>query len=393
MKRVLSAFCLAFSIPIVSLSFNNFEQNEKFGNVTRNDTLAMKPHITMNDSIGVIEKTTELRLNDDAIKQIQFDFVPNHNHHEVELKTSPMKKSWMDFQVDLSVPKNMIDTAKVRKPQKYIRMLPYSIWSLFGKDPTYDVLVFGTKKRLESMSKLSLDKVEEYGRSLIPNAGRYNPNKTTGTANVVIGDLDFIGFLYNNLNKQGRIRKHNRKHAVAWKTYNKVAPVLSHDLSVELDTLNKSDDYYSEALPGLYHNSKSIELIEQKTPKYFERPDHRLLQTSEQRSRFGTFDDPDLYALPSEKRKQNVDSLRSTLPSKEVKRKRRKARKSKMVKKHLNDDVLDELPNSMDELYKYIRAKQYQDSLQRKEIFRKDKSEQNVYELEQQQRKLRERQS
>ena len=301
----------------------------------------------------------------------------------------------MDFQVDLSVPKSMIDTTKVRKPENYIRMLPYSIWTLFGKDPSYDVLVFGTKKRLEIMWEMSMDEVEEYGRTLRPRAGRYDPNRTIGTSSIVIGNLDFIGFLYDNFNKQGRIRKHNRKHAIAWKTYNKVASMLSNDKLNKSDSLSQTDDFYSEAQLGLYHNSKSIELIEEKTPKYFERPDHRLLQTTEQRSRFGTFYDPELYALPSDSQKLDNDSLQRVSSSKESKRKRKKAKKNKIMQKQKqqDNDVLEELPNSMEELYKYMRTKHYQDSIQRRETFRKDKSVQNAFELEQQQRRLKERQN
>lgn len=385
--------CLFFLIPL--FSSNLLSQHSPSSDVlmmnsitAERDTLNLVKRNFRNDSTSYAKTKEDLKLNGDAIRQIQFDFMSTNGHHESELKTSPMSKPWMDFQVDLSVPKNLIDTTKVRKPENYIRMLPYSIWTLFGNDPVYDALVFGNMKRLEIMWNLNLEKIEEYGRNLIPNAGRYNPNQTIGGASVVIGNLDFVGFLYDNLNKQGRIRKHNRKHANAWKTYGKAAPALSIEIPETKSEIVEKEEY-SVGQPGLYHNLRSLDLIEEKRPNYFERPDYRLLQTPEQRSRFGTFYDPELYALPTDIQKQDSDSI------KVQKRKKRKVKKQK-IKKNSKDgtnEILQELPNRMEDLYKYIRAKHQQDSIQRKEIFRKDKTDQNVYELEQQQRKLKERQN
>lgn len=362
------------------------------------------------DTLPESNKKHELKLNDDAIKQIHFDFMPNQKHQDFQLETTPIKKPWMDFQVDLSVPKNLIDTTKARKPQNYIRMLPYSIWSLFGRDPVYDVLLFGTKKRLEMMMKLDLDYDEDYGRGLMPNAGSYNPNQPIG--GVTIKNLDFIGFLYNNLNKHGRMLKHNRKHANAWKTYNKVAPYLSENLYVGNDSVtDKVNDDYSVGQPGLSHHLKSVELTEEKMPKYFEHPDYRLLQTPQQRTRFGTFTNSELYALPMDDKQTDSDSLKvdknikefeekidkyleEELQKQKKNKKKRKERKSKSEKKvNKQEDMLEELPNSMEDLYKYIRAKQAQDSIKRKKDSRNDGINQNVYELEQQQRKLKERQN
>lgn len=363
----------------------------------RNQTLAL-------DSI-LLKRNSQIKLNSEAIRSIQFDFSPNEKHKSSGLVSSPIEKPWMDFKVDLSLPKSMIDSTKVRKPQNYIRMLPYSIWTLFGENPVYDILVFGHKKQLEITWQLNLDKLQEYGRNLKPNAGRYNPNRHPGGTSVVIENLDFIGFLYNNLNKHGRTLKHNKKHANAWKTYGNIAPGLpkkgertSYDL-VHDSLANGSNIYYNETASGLYHHSESAKLIEEKHPKYFEKPDHRLLQTTEQRSRFGTYYDPELYALPSDFEKENFsanDSVKFNDDDKKkgTKNKRRKRKKVRKPKTNSEKDkTLEELPNSMEDLYKYIQLKKQQDSIQRAEIFRKDKADQNVYELEKQQRKLKERQN
>ena len=379
------------------------------------------------------DKKKEIKLNNEAVKLIQFDFTPGSSDSHQMQELAPMDKPWMDFQVDLSVPTNMIDTTKVRKPQNYIRLLPYSIWTRYGDDFVYDVYMFGKKKNLEIawQMKIDLDEFVEYGRSMAPLAGSYNPNVTTN-ASVVIGNLDFIGFLYNNLNKQGRIRKHNRKHANAWKTYQKAAPYLA-DASVALnDSIRQSDTEDSQAYPGLYHNLKSIALIEEKSPKYFERPDHRLLQTPEQRSRFGSFYDPELYALPSDfehsedvekKDSLALDSIRTdSIPTdsmrgnwlrdnakkdkqefkktklsrkeqKELEQLRAQRAKKRKKEQQMEKERMKELPNRMEDFYKYMRTKQEQDSIQREEKKRADKVGQNVYELEQQQRKLKEQQN
>ena len=382
----------------VSIGAYGQHATEYTGHPLSNDTTSIPDNRI--DSLAHQPKS-ELKLNHDAVKLIQFDFVPSASSEHATMKTTPMDKPWMDFQVDLSVPKHMIDTAKVRKPQNYVRMLPYSIWTKFGENPVFDVLVFGNRKRFDIMWQLDLDDFEEFGATAIPNAGSYNPNRNTGSASVVIGNLDFIGFLYDNLNKQGRIRKHNRKHANAWKTYQNAAPALSDGMNHVTDSIPEIDDTHTIGRPGLQHHLKSVELIEEKGNTYFDQPDHRLLQTPEQRSRFGTFLDPALYALPTDSTTQHdslstekVDSDKAG--DKQRKRiSRRKAKKNRVKTKQQKkeDDVLNELPNRMDDLYLYIRTKQKQDSIQRQELFRKDKTDQNAYELEQQQRKLKERQN
>ena len=382
------------------------DSSETTRRLSNQDSLRIDKNFHTADSLFNAEKDV-FQLNEEAVKSIRFEFFPTPNQNAT-LKTAPIEKPWMDFQVDLSVPKSMIDTTKVKKPDNYIRMLPYTIWTRFGEDPVYDVYVFGNKKRFEIMWKLDVDDLEEFGRELLPNAGSYNPNSNGGS--VVIGNLDFIGFLYNNLNKQGRIRKHNRKYANAWKTYQKATGGVDVFPSNALDSIHNQSVNSDQNDWGLYHHSQSIKLTEEKHPKYFERPDHRLLQTTEQRSRFGTFLDPDLYALPSDNQNHdsvfvdtlNSDSLKektdkefnqeSSEVTNKQKRKTRKVRKLKNADRP-QSDTLEELPNSMEDLYKYIQMKHQQDSIKRRINSRKDKVYQNVYEYEQQQCKLKERQN
>ena len=109
----------------------------------------------------------ELKLNEEAIKMITFDFMPNSNESNKPLE-APLEKSWMKFKQDFDVPISLTDTTKVRKPEGYIRMLPYSIWTKFGEDPVYDVMVFGKQKEYKITWTLNpfREYSENYGLSI-----------------------------------------------------------------------------------------------------------------------------------------------------------------------------------------------------------------------------------
>ena len=181
------------------------------------------------------QQEKELQLNMDAVKMIQFDFNPTSKPENKPLE-APLDKKWMDFKVDLRMPRNLIDTTKLWKPEGYIRMEPYTIWTRFGEDPVYDVLVTGRPKKWEISWTLNPNQVyrdENYGRSLMPSPGRMYES-VGGSAGVGIGidGLDFIGFLYDNLSPRGRMLAHNRKHANAWKTYADYVPTAADSLKV-----------------------------------------------------------------------------------------------------------------------------------------------------------------
>lgn len=142
----------------------------------------------------------------------------------------------MDFKVDLKVPRSLIDTTKVWKPESYVRMEPYTIWTRFGEDPVYDVLVAGRPKQWEISWTLNPNRVyadEEYGRSIKPSTGRmYESVGGSAGVGIGIGGLDFMGFIYDNMTRRGRMLAHNRKHANAWKTYADYQPTAADSLKV-----------------------------------------------------------------------------------------------------------------------------------------------------------------
>ena len=182
------------------------------------------------------KKAQEIRLNEEAIRMIQFDFSGTEMPRE-EMKAASLDMPWMKFKQDLRIPRSLTDTTRVKKPTGYVRMLPYTIWTRFGEDPVYDVLVMGRPETLEMHWTLNPNAVytEEYGRNLPAGtgmmleraAGRVGGNMGAGG---VVGGLDFIGFVYNNLTPRGRMLKHNRKHANAWKIYKDYQPTREDSL-------------------------------------------------------------------------------------------------------------------------------------------------------------------
>ena len=371
--------CLAF-LPISPKA----QINTSFIDKALNDSLKSLNNRYSKDSIHTDNKINkELKLNENAIKMIQFDFSPSHKE-QAKPHPAPMDKPWMEYQVDLAIPKNLIDTVKVRK-SKNPRLLPYTIWTKFGENPVYDVLVFGKKKELKISWTLDLYFEENYGRSLMPIPKSMIPSGPANSS-VVIKNLDFMGFIYDNFTKQGRIRKHNQKYATAWKTYKDAGPVFNPSSTSEegnIDTLkgmNRDD-------ATLGKRYASILLLEEENPLYVEKPDHKLLQSAELRSRFGTFYDPILYAFP------HTDSIsdngKQDKPTRKSKKKKRK-KQTKASHEQEKEDDMKELPNSMADLYKYIQMKKEQDSLKRAEFFRSDKVNENAFELGEQRRKLKE---
>lgn len=95
----------------------------------------------------------EIKLNEDVIKMIQFDFAPKENPYKP--LNSSLDKKWMQFKEDLSMPRSMIDSTRVKKIKGYIRAEPYTIWTKFGKIP-YTMLCPPSKKMDHTVETESL---------------------------------------------------------------------------------------------------------------------------------------------------------------------------------------------------------------------------------------------
>lgn len=295
------------------------------------------------------EQDKELKLNMDAVKMIQFDFNPLPEEQNKPLE-APLNKKWMDFKVDLKVPRSLIDTTKVKKPEGYVRMEPYTIWTRFGEDPVYDVLVTGRPKKWEISWTLDPNHVyadEEYGRSIVPSTGRMYES-VGGSAGVgcTIGGLDIMGFVYNNMTPRGRMLAHNRKHANAWKTYADYVPTAADSLKV----------------PNFYRYTAARKADTTRTVLSFQ-------------PAFSGAPLLPVYATP--------DSVKSTQPA---------AKPDTLeVQKKKNPQPAQE--EDAGNLYEYIRRKEAEDSIRRKEFLRKDRIRNNQYDVQREIQRLRDRQN
>lgn len=295
------------------------------------------------------QQEKELQLNMDAVKMIQFDFNPLPKQENKPLE-APLNKKWMDFKVDLKVPRSLIDTTKVWKPESYVRMEPYTIWTRFGEDPVYDVLVAGRPKQWEISWTLNPNRVyadEEYGRSIKPSTGRmYESVGGSAGVGIGIGGLDFMGFIYDNMTRRGRMLAHNRKHANAWKTYADYQPTAADSMKVP--------NFYRQLRKQQAADSTQTLLTFQ--PAFSEAP---LLP---------------IYPSPDSVKKQA-----------EIRPDTVKVEKKKNPQPAQAEDAGN--------LYEYIRQKAAEDSIRRKEFFRKDKVRNNQYDVQREIQRLREQQN
>lgn len=295
------------------------------------------------------QQEKELQLNMDAVKMIQFDFNPTSKPENKPLE-APLNKKWMDFKVDLKVPRSLIDTTKVKKPEGYVRMEPYTIWTRFGEDPVYDVLVTGRPKKWEISWTLNPNQVyrdENYGRSLMPSTGRmYESVGGSAGVGIGIGGLDFIGFLYDNLSPRGRMLAHNRKHANAWKTYADYVPTAADSLNV----------------PNFYRYTAARKADTTRTVLSFQ-------------PAFSGAPLLPVYATP--------DSVKATQSA--VKPDTLEVQKKKNPQPAREEDAGN--------LYEYIRRKEAEDSIRRKEFLRKDRIRNNQYDVQREIQRLRDQQN
>lgn len=295
------------------------------------------------------QQEKELQLNMDAVKMIQFDFNPTSKPENKPLE-APLNKKWMDFKVDLKVPRSLIDTTKVKKPEGYVRMEPYTIWTRFGEDPVYDVLVTGRPKKWEISWTLNPNQVyrdENYGRSLMPSTGRvYRDLNVPIGPTFGIGGLDFIGFLYDNLSPRGRMLAHNRKHANAWKTYADYVPTASDSMKV----------------PNFYRYTAARKADTTRTVLSFQ-------------PAFSGAPLLPVYATP--------DSVKATQSA--AKPDTLEVQKKKNPQPAREEDAGN--------LYEYIRRKEAEDSIRRKEFLRKDRIRNNQYDVQREIQRLRDQQN
>lgn len=152
--------------------------------------LTAQAQLTQEDSIRLkkmLESDKEIIINQEAVKNIEFNFVPK----EELLRQRPMMtedKPWM----------------------KFIKKLPKEFISI-RKDTTDSGIRFKlNQEKLKPLPWLM------HGYRVVPGG----MDQTVTPSNNPIGGFDADKFLFETFTKRGRAIKRNRKHANAWKTLN-----------------------------------------------------------------------------------------------------------------------------------------------------------------------------
>lgn len=273
----------------------------------------------------------EIKINEEARRNIKFDFTPPMEELPDYKRPmeAPLEQDYMNYHVDLSIPRSLIDTFRLRRPTGYVRLEPYTIWTEFGEDPIYDVLFTGKDKRWEIHWSINVSgkRIDNYGREKRVSTGAFY-DAATGSAGIgTTISLDFEKLLYETFTARGRAIRRNRKRAQAYKTYTAYVP-----------TKDDTSKFPHFAIPkdSLTSPTTSNDASDQ--------------DDSRQKPR---------YRKPADIPKTSFD---------------RRSRE-----------------DSDEDYAKLIDERRRQDSIQRQDYFRKDKVERNVYDIERQIRKIEEK--
>ena len=274
----------------------------------------------------------ELKLNENAVKMIQFDFAQPKEESPLEkMIEAPMEKRWMKFKETVSFKRSFADTTTVKRIDGYVRAEPYTAWTRFGENPVYDVMP-SVEKKWDIHWKLNpFDKMEEeYGHSLKPTTGRAYQS-ASGSAGVGTSlTVDFDKFFYEHFTARGRAIRHNRKYANAWKTYADYAPTIS-------DSIKMPNFWKKKA--ALLPATQSVSLSTDSLP-------HLLLPAT------------DTLSIP--------------------KRTGRFKKKEKEIER-------------VTTVEEYIRQRAAEDSIRRRDFLRKDRESHNAYDVDRESRRLEQR--
>ena len=167
------------------------------------------------------KKEGEIYINQEAVKSIEFNFLPPKEIMNAQPKMDETKP-WMEFRKDL--PSSLTDTTTLRK-RKYIRMLPYSIW---GHDRSYLLM---NKDSLIIRMQLNPENIKPlpgmgHGYRVVPEG----MDQSVTPSNRPVTGFSADKLLFENLTKRGRAIKRNRKKAKAWKIYKDYVPTKEDSL-------------------------------------------------------------------------------------------------------------------------------------------------------------------
>ena len=167
------------------------------------------------------QKEGEIYINQEAVKNIEFNFLPPKEIMNAKPRMDETKP-WMEFRKDL--PSSLTDTTTLRK-KKYIRMLPYSIWGYDDSHLRYqkDTLTIHMKLNPENIKPLP---GMGHGYRVVPGG----MDQSVTPSNNPIGGFSADKALFETFTKRGRAIKRNRKKAKAWKIYKDYVPTKEDSL-------------------------------------------------------------------------------------------------------------------------------------------------------------------
>ena len=186
------------------------------------------------------KKEGEIYINQEAVKSIEFNFLPQTEIMKPKPKMDE-SKPWMEFRKDL--PMSLTDTTSLRK-KKYIRMLPYSIWGYDDSHLRYrkDTLTIHMKLNPENIKPLP---GMGHGYRVVPGG----MDQSVTPSNNPIGGFSADKALFETFTKRGRAIKRNKKKAKAWKIYKDYVPTKEDSLKwygnkkrIPKDTLHINKD-------------------------------------------------------------------------------------------------------------------------------------------------------
>lgn len=281
------------------------------------------------------QKDEEPKLNENAVKMIQFDFTPQPDNKIEKILEAPLDMEWKKFKEKVPFKRSFADTATVKKIEGYVRVQPYTIWNRFDEDPIQSVMPT-LKKKWSVYWKLTPylhTRQEEYGKTTVPSTGKTYDAVTAPSGSSVSIETDFNKLLFESLTARGRAIKYNRKHANSWKTYSTYVPTRED----------------SARYPRFW---KSNQKLINKFP---------------------------VYALGGNTEKGSIrDSITTDVRKKETSARQKKKEKAKQKE-------LEEVTT----IEQYIRQRAAEDSIRRREFFRKDKERRNAYDVEKENRHYR----
>lgn len=288
------------------------------------------------------QKEEEIKLNENAVKMIQFDFTAQPNNKIEKMLEAPLEAEWKKFKEKVPFKRSFADTTTVKQIDGYVRATPYSIWNRYNEDPIESVMPT-LKKKWSVYWKLTpyLHKQnEEYGKTIIPSTGEMYEALTAPSGSGVVIETDFNKLLFESLTARGRAIKHNRKYANAWKTYATYVP--TREDSARYPRFWKSNQKVKSVFPILaLSNDTTVE-----------------------------------SAYTSNTATSSESATKKKVPS------ARQQKKEKAKQKELEEVTTIE---------QYIRQRAAEDSIRRREYFRKDKERHNAYDIEKENRYYRDR--